>query len=273
VELIVFDLDGTLLNRQAEISDYTIETLKLLRERNIAYTVATGRTLHAARDLLIGHGFHLPQVYKNGVVIWNPGHQAYSHQYLLREQEISHVLHAFIDQGVSPFIFTLEPGQRHAVYHPPLQTEAERGLAEVMQQQRSLPVLPMSELPGDAGITNLSALGPRPALEAVAAMVGREAHLVAYMGVAIEDSTLCWLDIHHRDGSKGDAVSVLKQELGVSRVICFGDSDNDLSMFEQADESYAPDNAKKNVKSAATEIIGHHNEDGIAHFLRRRFRL
>ena len=55
MELIVFDLDGTLLNRQSAISDYTCETLKLLSKREIAYTVATGRTLHGARAIL-SHG-------------------------------------------------------------------------------------------------------------------------------------------------------------------------------------------------------------------------
>ena len=40
MELIVFDLDGTLLNRKSTISDYTSETLKLLSKREIAYTVA-----------------------------------------------------------------------------------------------------------------------------------------------------------------------------------------------------------------------------------------
>ena len=75
MELIVFDLDGTLLNRQSTISDYTSETLKLLSKREIAYTVATGRTLHGARAILQGHSFPLPQAYKNGVMIWHPQQQ------------------------------------------------------------------------------------------------------------------------------------------------------------------------------------------------------
>ena len=81
------------------------------------------------------------------------------------------------------------------------------------------------------------------------------------------------MDIHHSAGSKGDAVSRLKKELGLQRVICFGDSDNDLSMFARADECYAPDNAKAPVKAAATAVIGHHDQDGIARFLRERFGL
>jgi hypothetical protein len=44
-------------------------------------------------------------------------------------------------------------------------------------------------------------------------------------------------------------------------------------MFAGADESYAPSNAKEEVKAAATAVIGHHDEDGISEFLRRRFDL
>jgi Cof subfamily protein (haloacid dehalogenase superfamily) len=273
MELIVFDLDGTLLNRDSVLSDFTQETLARLHKRGIAYTVATGRTLHAARDLLVGQGFVLPQIFKNGVVIWNPMQGAYSHHYLLTESEIRHVLSAFIERDITPFIFTLEQGHRHVVYHPPLKHEVERRLVETIGRDRGLPILPVSQLPGDAEITNISALGERQGIESVTHLIEPEANLVAYMGVAIEDKNLCWVDIHHSDGSKGRAVSLLKYELGADRVLCFGDSDNDLSMFEQADEAYAPDNAKPHVKDQATAVIGHHDEDGIARFLRERFDL
>ena len=44
-------------------------------------------------------------------------------------------------------------------------------------------------------------------------------------------------------------------------------------MFALADESYAPSNARDDVKAAATAVIGHHDEDGISEFLRQRFKL
>jgi Cof subfamily protein (haloacid dehalogenase superfamily) len=273
VDLIVFDLDGTLLNRSSAISDYTRDTLALLGQRDIAYTVATGRTLHAARDLIHGHGFDLPHIYKNGVVIWNPLNEGYTHSYLLTLDEVGHILHAFLAENTTPFIFTLEHGERHAIYHSPLLSDVERNLVERFKKERGLPVLPTAELPGDASITNISAIGKRTSIEKVVALVGDKPNLVAYMGTAIEDQDLCWVDIHHSDGSKGDAVTTLKDELKISRVICFGDSDNDLSMFEKADEAYAPENAKEPVKAAATAVIGHHDEDGIARFLRERFEL
>ena len=274
MELIVFDLDGTLLNRESQISDYTRETLVLLAQRNIAYTVATGRALHGSRDILAGHNFKLPQVYKNGAMIWLPEHESYSRKLLLTPEEIKQVLSAFVALGVAPFIYTVNSDNSHAVYHPPLNSEAENNWLYELSTVRGLASSPLSELPGDAEITNISAMGPRTAIEAVRDLVDtQEDHLVAYMGSGIVEGDVCWLDIHHTDGSKGGAVAQLKQDLGIERVVCFGDSDNDLSMFEAADEAYAPENAKDEVKKAATEVIGHHNEDGIARFLRARFEL
>ena len=49
MDLVVFDLDGTLLNGASQVSEHTRDTLAGLRERGIAYTVATGRTPPANR--------------------------------------------------------------------------------------------------------------------------------------------------------------------------------------------------------------------------------
>jgi hydroxymethylpyrimidine pyrophosphatase-like HAD family hydrolase len=273
MDLIVFDLDGTLLNRHSALSAGTRDTLRQLARRGIAYTVATGRTLHAARSLLEGSEFRLPHIYKNGVMIWRPDTGRYSHSNLLALHETQSILQGFITEGVRPFIFTVEPQDRHGVYHPPLQTPAEHRLAAHFGGIDGLHVRPVAELPATADITNISALGPRLAIERVERLVQAEPHLVAYSGGAIEGEQLQWIDIHHSDASKGGAIAAIREDLGVSRVICFGDSDNDLSMFALADESYAPSNAKEAVKAAATAVIGHHDQDGIAEFLRERFGL
>ncbi|MEX1058039.1 MAG: HAD family hydrolase, partial [Natronospirillum sp.] len=125
----------------------------------------------------------------------------------------------------------------------------------------------------EARITNISALGPEPAVREIAQALEQEEHLIAYLGDAMYNEGVFWMDIHHSAASKGGALEVLKQELGFERIICFGDGDNDVSMFALADEAYAPDNASDEIKRLATEVIGHHDQDGIAHFLRDRFRL
>jgi hydroxymethylpyrimidine pyrophosphatase-like HAD family hydrolase len=172
---------------------------------------------------------------------------------------------------VAPFIFTLERGNRHAIYHGPLQNDMERMLAREFDGRDGVYVLPAARLPTDAEITNISAIGVPQAVSAIEAVIRDEPHLVAYVGTSWEDESWYWIDIHHVEATKGGAIELLRRELGISRVVCFGDSRNDLSMFARADEAFAPANASPEVKAVATEVIGHHDEDGIARFLRQRF--
>ena len=273
MELVVFDLDGTLLNRDSAISEYTSETLKLLSQREIAYTVATGRTLHGARAILDGHRFNLPQAYKNGVMIWHPDQRRFSSTAMLTASELENIVRACIDQGVTPFVFTLEDDDESTVYHPRLQSDAELELVRMFSTEDRVRARPLEDLPSDAAITHVNSIGAGGSIKAVLRSVEAERHLVAYSGIALESEQWYWLDIHHSDASKGGAIRTLKKLLGLERIICFGDSDNDLSMFEAADEGYAPANANDTIKSVATAVIGHHDEEGIARFLRERFSL
>jgi len=273
MELVVFDLDGTLLNRNSEISAFTSETLRLLSQNEIAYTVATGRTLHGARRILDGHRFLLPQAYKNGVMIWHPETLRYSNGATLTPDELANVVSACLGQRLTPFVFTLDEDQDSTVYHPPLASEVERNLVDAISIDEHKRIRPLADLPGNAIVTHVNAIGAADAIDAVLRSVDDEPLLVAYSGVALEGQQWRWLDVHHSDASKGGAIESFRSLLGFERVICFGDSDNDLSMFEAADESYAPGNAKDSIKSAATAVIGHHDEDGIARFLRERFSL
>jgi Cof subfamily protein (haloacid dehalogenase superfamily) len=273
MELVVFDLDGTLLNRDSVISDYTSETLKLLTARDIAYTVATGRTLHGARAILEGHRFELPQAYKNGVMIWHPESAELSSGATLTPREAERIIHACLTRRVTPFVFTLEEDQVSTVYHPPLLNDIEHRLIQTIGVDTPVRIRPLDDLSADATITHVNAIGDGRAIEAVLGSVRDEPHLVAYSGVALEGEQWRWLDVHHSDASKGGAIETMKRLLGIERVICFGDSDNDLSMFATADESYAPANADDHIKWAATAVIGHHDDEGIARFLRERFDL
>ena len=167
MELIVFDLDGTLLNEASAITEYTSETLKLLAEHEIAYTVATGRTLHGAKAILEGHQFQLPQAYKNGVMIWHPEQRQFSSGAMLTTDELDHIVHACIGQGVTPFVFTLEEDQENRVYHPALQSAIEERLIHNLGIEDNISPRPLDELPADAAITHVNAIGPSEAINAV----------------------------------------------------------------------------------------------------------
>jgi hydroxymethylpyrimidine pyrophosphatase-like HAD family hydrolase len=131
----------------------------------------------------------------------------------------------------------------------------------------------LEALPVDSQVTNISMIGFADTIDEMWREMNTHENLIAYSGPALEGRQFRWMDVHHCRASKGAAVTHLKEKLGASNVICFGDSDNDLSMFELADESYAPENAKAEIKESASAVIGHNHKDGIAHFLRERFSL
>jgi Cof subfamily protein (haloacid dehalogenase superfamily) len=273
MDLIIFDLDGTLLDAHSKISHYTQETLIMLSERNVAYTVATGRTLHSAQKIIEGHGFHLPHIYSNGVLIWDPKSQMLSMENVLAVDEVQSVLKVITERGITPFLSSVDHNHSHYIYYPKLRHYAEERLLGEFRSRPNLQLLPLEQLPEKADIISISALGAAINIDAIRDYIRHDPNLIAYSGPTVSEQNLKWIDIHHCNATKGGAIAYLKVQLGVKNLLCFGDSDNDLSMFSLADESYAPENAKERIKAAATATIGHHNQDGIARYLRERFEL
>lgn len=281
MHLLCFDLDGTLLNNHSEISPFTRDTLAMLSKKDIAYTVATGRTMLSAQRILEGHNFILPHIYNNGVTTWDPKDKALSFENLLNDNEIKTIVDVAIAHGIAPFVNVIDlqvpelTGHEHShcIFHPETQHAVETQLIEKYFVKTDAKLLPLQALPANSHVTNISMIGDADVISKMWTVLNTHQHLVAYSGPALEGKQYRWMDVHHCLANKGTAVTNLKSKLGATSLICFGDSDNDLSMFELADECYAPANAKADIKKSATGVIGHNHEDGIAHFLRERFSL
>lgn len=276
MDLIFFDLDGTLLNKDSEISPFTRATLDLLSENGIAHTVATGRTMHSAKRVLGDQPFNLPHIYSNGVTVWDPRDNGLKLENLLNRDEVDLIIDVALSNGLAPFVNTMETDQvthKHVVFHGQTHHQVERDLIKNYFSKSEMLLLPLASMSSDHHVTNISMIGATETVQKVNEHIEQIDSLVAYSGTAIEGKQFSWIDIHHRLANKGSAVDSLKSELGAANVICFGDSYNDVSMFKLADECYAPKNAKAEVKELASAVIGHHDEDGIAQFLRERFNL
>ncbi|MEP0355972.1 Cof-type HAD-IIB family hydrolase [Paraglaciecola sp.] len=273
MQLIFFDLDGTLLNDASEISEFTRETLILLGEKDIAYTVATGRTMLSAQRIIEGHNFTLPHIFNNGVTIWDPSSQKVTLENLLNKDEVSTVIEVALTHGITPFINVIDNRHKHFIFHTQTRHAVEKELIEKYFAASKATLLPLDTLPKASQVTNISMIGASEGIKKMWQYFNSHSSLIAYSGPALEGNKYWWMDVHHKEANKGSAVTNLKNKLGVSKVICFGDGDNDLSMFALADECYAPENAKPEVKESAHAVIGHNHKDGIAHFLRERFSL
>ena len=88
----------------------------------------------------------------------------------------------------------------------------------------------------------------------------------------VAHSVISWtkdhLDIHitHQEATKKHALEVLLKMLGVTseETIAFGDSENDLPLFEIAGYKVAMSNGADRLKAAADFIALHAEADGLA---------
>lgn len=272
-QLVVFDLDRTLLNEDSKLTPFTLQTLRKMDKRGIHYTIATGRSFLSAEDIIKGHTFSLPQVYTNGVVTWCPTQQRFSFDNCLGLNEALAATDVMVSNSAHPFVNAINDKGERIVFHGEYRNQFEQALLEQFGLSPKTRMLPLNKLNQDFQITNISMIGPRDEVISVHNTIDELNHLIAYSGQAIEHEAYRWIDVHHAKATKGTAIAKLKELLNIESIICFGDGDNDLSMFEIADECYAPENANAENKQAATAVIGHHNEDGVAKFLTERFAL
>ena len=272
-QLVVFDLDRTLLNKYSQLTPFTLQTLREMDKRGIHYTIATGRSFLSAEDIIKDHTFSLPQIYTNGVVTWCPTQQRFSFDNCLSLDEALAAIEVMVSESAHPFVNALNNQGERIVFHSEYKNRFEQALLEQFKFSQKTRILPLTKLNQDFQITNISMIGPCDEVISVHNIIEKVNHLIAYSGQAIEHEAYRWIDVHHAKATKGTAIAKLKELLNIESIICFGDGDNDLSMFEIADECYAPENANAENKQAATAVIGHHNEDGVAKFLTERFSL
>ena len=71
MDLYVSDLDGTLLDKNAQVSEYTSATLNELISNGMDFTVATARTNATVSKILSGLTLRLPVILMNGVLIYD----------------------------------------------------------------------------------------------------------------------------------------------------------------------------------------------------------
>ncbi len=81
---------------------------------------------------------------------------------------------------------------------------------------------------------------------------------------SVTRSSRGYIEMVLREGTKGRAALYLKELLGARLLVCMGDYENDVTMFECADVSYAPANAIDKIKNMATHVTASVSDCAVA---------
>lgn len=242
--MIVTDLDGTLLNSNKVVSNYTKNILELCRKSGIKLVFATGRD--ETNTSMVPDGLFDGKITMNGAVA---------------------------NVGASPIYRALIPYQ---TARPLLVACAKRGL-QIASQFEGKDYSSFSVQDEWPWITNFEIVDfsrhSRDAEKIYAYnlsiadinFIEKRLPKSTYMIMAIDGLAM----IMQKDATKSNAVIALAERWGVakSEIVAFGDDLNDIDMLNYAGMSVAMSNALVEVKAVAEFVCDTNDNDGVAKWL------
>ena len=262
--LYISDLDGTLLNKSAELSEYTKNTLNHLIADGLHFSAASARTVASAAKIMSGVQLRLPVVLMNGVVTYDIAAKSYVEKSPMSEDAVLRILNVIKEFDVSGMMYRLTDSEL-MTYYESLEAEPIRNFVEerrsryykTFYQEDSFFDVPRDQIVYFTLPDTYDRLRRvRDALDGIPGITA-----VLYRDVYSE--TLWFLELFSAAASKKNAVGLLREKYGFERIVGFGDNLNDLPLFEACDVRVAVANAVDEVKAAADYICDTNENDGV----------
>ena len=259
VQLVLCDMDGTLLMPDHSISPRTFAAVKALQAAGVYFTLATGRPPRAMREQIKQLGIELPTAAFNGGVLVNvDGSYLQSHH--VPSEAVQATLNVLTLHDVEVWVFADDQW---------LLRDAQGAM--VAQEQSALGYEPQvvdSFEPYLQRVDKIVAASRNASL-----LVELERQLQGELdGQALASrSQAFYLDITALKANKGDALITLAGLLDVplARTAAIGDGGNDPAMFKSAGLSIAMAQAEPQIREQAMQVTSSNREDGVAQAVER----
>lgn len=269
--MVISDLDGTLLRSDLSLSGFTVEAINELIKRGLNFTYATARSLNSAIRLTGRLNLSLPVITYNGACIKEPSTGEIIEILGLDDRQVGFIRETLRSWGVSPLVYTYLDGEEKVLWE---RGSESAGMLHYLSQRegdgRMLPSDSFDDLfCGEIFYMTCiedtqERLAPvRDNLKAGGSLncvLQREIYRPEY-----------WMEIMDYRVSKANALDTIKKLTGMERIISFGDSINDVPLFEVSDECYAVENAVGPLKRVADDVIGSNDDDAVARWLMENF--
>lgn len=258
IKLIASDMDGTLLNDRKELPQDFFEILQRLDERDIRFTVASGRSYDAVAHLFPEEmRSRLDFICDNGANVIHGGKQVSVTP--LDRSTYEQLIRACGEIGGLRVLVCAGKGTYHLDADPDFN-------AEIMRYYRNH-IVCRDFMEIDDVIYKL----------AVCDMQGTQQHAKPLIDgifgdrLNVQVSGPIWMDVMGAGVSKGSALKSLADVLGIERqdVMAFGDYLNDADMLRWAGWSFAMENGSPDVKRMARFLARSNNENGVVRAIRR----
>ncbi len=267
--LYVSDLDGTLLNRDSKISEESKDIIRKLMSKGMKFTIATARSWSSAAMIVEGLNLTLPVATYNGAFIIDPVSGKLIESGCMGKEQAEYALNALLQAKIYPLVYAFINGEERVSWVNGQESVGTKDYVKARRNEKRLrPVNTVAELfCGD--IFYFTVIGNKEELEPLIPLFEKKKYFsYTFQQELYKDEY--WLEVKKFDATKAVGIEKIKKMSGCTRVICFGDSPNDLPMFSVADEAYAVSNATPSLIEAATQVIGSSEDNGVARWLNEK---
>lgn len=264
--LYVTDLDGTLLNSNDRISQYSIETINGLVAKGMQFTYATARSLVSASVVAKGLSTNIPIIAYNGVLIMNPNTGEVLSFLSFTEEETAYAIGVLREHGGNPLVYAYVDGAERVSYVTGRENEGIRRYLDVRKGDRRFRPLADETCLYQGDIFYFTCIADREELLPLYEIFSQDRRFRTTLQQELYRPEY-FLEIMPQKASKAEAIKRLKEIWHCDKVVSFGDAINDIPMFEISDECYAVANAVPELKAYATGVIASNDEDGVAKWL------
>lgn len=271
--LFISDLDGTLLNENAELSPTSAYLLNSLIEEGMYFTAATARTEATAVKILEKLNVNVPAVLMNGVVVYDIKKREYEKINYIGEKGRSALVSAAAEFDLRGFMYVIENGMLSVYYENADEPHAREFIEErrVKYGKKFTRLSSFSECM-EMNTVYFSVADKEENLREARERLAECDELRVEFYRDVYNEAFWYLEVCSAEASKYNAVMYLREKYSFDRVVSFGDNLNDLPLFRASDECFAVLNAKPEIKAAAHGITGANTEDGVARFLTEVFK-
>ena len=272
--LYISDMDGTLLQPTGTVSANTMQILSDLIEQGLHFTVATARTPLSALPLLCDIPIHDPMILMNGALFYDPQTKQFSNPVPLEKESLEILAKAEQASGMEGMLFSVENG-RFSISLGRVKDCMWNGyfdlgkVALVEAIEQNIQSASAAGLLDNAVVYGLYMDNEPTKLDILYELLKGSGLTVDYYKDKYTENRWC-IEICNKAATKGNALATLKQQ-GYTHLIGFGDSWNDLPLFESCNEAYAVSNASLELKQIATAVIMSNAEDGVAKHIAQLF--
>lgn len=278
MEIFIADMDGTLLDQNAQVSTWSTQCLNKLISRGMHFSIATARTPLSVIPILRDISINLPMILMNGALIYDAQEHRFLHTVDFGAACMQSLAEAETQAGVQGMLFVMEHGclrtylgqAKEYLWDGYFDLDAFQGLGVISTELGRAGAAALC----NAKVVYALYMDDRPEkLAQMGGMLKGRPGLTMDLYQDVYTKDRWYLELMSAQTSKRHALDRLRALCGATRIVGFGDGWNDLPLFEGCDECYAVANASPAIKARATGVIGSNLEDGVAHYLKERWEL